>query len=178
MIIVNSVPIIPIPKITPFFQYRTFETWAGFHNHLIWLKFNPNYFMQNFTYFRQNNQECKKTEYIFYLWIYIYKHQLYLWCYIPMDEGIFQWMTVYTNGWRYISMDDGIYQWMTVYSNGWQYISMDEGIYQWMTVYTNGWRYISMDEGIYQWMKVYSNGWQFISMDEGIFQWMTVYING
>jgi len=31
---------------------------AWFHNSLIRLKFNPNYFMQNYTYFRQIYQEC------------------------------------------------------------------------------------------------------------------------
>ena len=31
---------------------------AEFHNNLIWLKFNPNYFMHNYTYFRQIYQEC------------------------------------------------------------------------------------------------------------------------
>ena len=33
--------------------------WAGFHDHLIQLKFNPKYFMQNNTYFRQFNQQNK-----------------------------------------------------------------------------------------------------------------------
>ena len=48
-----------------------------------------------------------------------------------MDDGIYQWMTVYINGGRYISMEDGIYQWRTVYINR-------GGIYQWRTVYTIG----------------------------------------
>jgi len=33
---------------------------AELHNHLIWLKINPKYSMQNYTYFRQMYQECLK----------------------------------------------------------------------------------------------------------------------
>jgi len=31
---------------------------TGVHNHLVWLKFNPRYFKQNYAYFRQIYQEC------------------------------------------------------------------------------------------------------------------------
>ena len=44
--------------------------WAKFHNTLIWLKFNPIYFMKHYTYFKQCYQECLKQN-IVYLWFYI-----------------------------------------------------------------------------------------------------------
>ena len=49
-------------------------TRTQFHNHLIQLKFNPKYFMQNSTYFRQLYQKCWKQ----YMSLYTGKHQLYL----------------------------------------------------------------------------------------------------
>ena len=37
---------------------KVYQTWAGFHNHLIRLKFKPKYFMHNYSSFRQIYQEC------------------------------------------------------------------------------------------------------------------------
>ena len=31
---------------------------TGFHKKLIWLKFNSKYFMRNYRYFIENNEEC------------------------------------------------------------------------------------------------------------------------
>ena len=43
------------------------ESRAGFHNHLILVKFNPKYSVHNLTYFRQNSLRMLKTESIVYL---------------------------------------------------------------------------------------------------------------
>jgi len=40
--------------------YYTRPYWAQFHNNLIRLKFNPKYFKQNYTYFRQFYRERLK----------------------------------------------------------------------------------------------------------------------
>jgi len=46
---------------------------TGFHNHLIWLKFNPKYFMQTLTYRIQiYSPGMLKVGYIVYLGIYIH----------------------------------------------------------------------------------------------------------
>jgi len=44
-----------LPLVMPFFVF-----WAQFHNTLIRLRFNPIYFMQNYTYFKQSYQEYLK----------------------------------------------------------------------------------------------------------------------
>jgi len=45
-------------KISTQTQYSIKWTRAQFHNTLIRLRFNPIYFMQNYTYFKQCYQEC------------------------------------------------------------------------------------------------------------------------
>ena len=52
-------------------------TWAQFHNTLIWLKFNPIYFMQNYTYFKQGQIRIVQSR-IYSLPMNLHKHQLYL----------------------------------------------------------------------------------------------------
>ena len=49
-------------------------TWNQFHNTLIRLRFNPIYFMQNYTYFKQFYQECLSRIYSLIMNL----HQLYL----------------------------------------------------------------------------------------------------
>ena len=51
-------------------NFVNFTTRAQFHNHLIWLKFNPKYLIRNYTYFRQILSGMLKAKYIVYLLIY------------------------------------------------------------------------------------------------------------
>jgi len=52
------------------------QTMAGFRNHRTWLKLNPKYFMQHYTYFRQFISKVKSR--ILSSHMNLHKHQSYL----------------------------------------------------------------------------------------------------